>query len=189
MQLPAFSGKKKSINLLPKDAFESSGVGVVLSWALAFGKWAVIGTQLVVMSAFLWRFTLDRQLTNLRKDIAQEKAVIQSYEQIEAEFTATQQRVNFAQDSLTKQKGLKEGLTTLQALTPSDVWYDRVTISPETISFTAYSSSLNGFGRFLSAVQSRPEFSTVTVSSIDNGGSQGAQLRFDATLKRKGVKK
>ena len=71
MRLPAFFGHKNSVNLLPKDAFESSTFGVVLEWALAFGKWVVILTQLVVMGAFLWRFGLDRKLTDLRKEIAQ----------------------------------------------------------------------------------------------------------------------
>lgn len=189
MQLPAFSGRKKSINLLPKDAFESSGVGIVLSWALAFGKWAVIVTQLIVMGAFLWRFALDRQLTNLRKSIEQEKAVIESYSQVESEFAITQQRVNFAKTSMAKQDTYREGIETLQALTPADVWYERIIVAPENITFSAYSSSLGGFGRFLAAIQRRPEFEAVTVASIDSGGSQGAQLRFEVSLKRKGAGK
>ena len=71
MQLPAFFGHKRSINLLPRDAFEASTLGVVLEWALVFGKWAVIVTQLVVMGAFLWRFALDTRLSNLKKAIAE----------------------------------------------------------------------------------------------------------------------
>mgnify|MGYP001577796589 FL=1 len=76
MKLPAFFGHKRSINLLPRDAFESSTLGVILSWALVFGKWAVILTQLVVMGAFLYRFSLDRNLTDLRKSIASNASVI-----------------------------------------------------------------------------------------------------------------
>ncbi|PIW06761.1 hypothetical protein COW38_04310, partial [Candidatus Collierbacteria bacterium CG17_big_fil_post_rev_8_21_14_2_50_45_7] len=64
MKLPAFFGHKRSINLLPHDKFESSTLGIILSWSLRFGKWSVILTQLIVMGAFIYRFTLDRGLTD-----------------------------------------------------------------------------------------------------------------------------
>lgn len=184
MQLPAFSGRKKAINLLPKDSFESSGVGVVLSWALAFGKWAVIITQLVVMSAFLYRFTLDRQVTNLRRQIDQEKAVIASYSKIEADFVLTQKRLQFAKPALAQQKKMSDMIQVLSSVTPPDVWYDRLTVGKNTVELSAYSSSLAGFSRFLSALQKRPEFTTVSVGRIEDGGSVGASLRFDVSLRQ-----
>ena len=76
MQLPAFFGRRRAINLLPRDSFESSQIGIVLAWLLSFGKWAVIVTQLIVMGAFLWRFSLDRELTDLKKSIAKNVAII-----------------------------------------------------------------------------------------------------------------
>jgi Tfp pilus assembly protein PilN len=183
MNLPAFSGRKKSINLLPKDSFESSGVGVILSWALAFGKWTVIVTQLVVMGAFLYRFVLDRQVTNLRKEIDQQKAIIGSYSQIEDDFAMLQERLTFAKPALAAQKSLSDELTLLQSITPTDVWYERLNISKDTLQFTAYSSSLTGFSQFINAIQHRKEFASVSVARIENGGASGSQLSFDVTIR------
>lgn len=188
MQLPAF-GRRKSINLLPKDSFESSTAGVVLEWALAFGKWAVVLTQLVVMGAFLYRFTLDRTLTDMRKEMAQSAAVITSYEKTEQDFLLMQRRVDFAQKVLTKQDVLTGSLDLLQNGTPSDVWYERMTLTPDSLSISAFSGSLNGFGELLSNLQRYPQFTTVNIGSIEDGGAKGARLKFTITLGIKGDKK
>lgn len=159
-----------------------SGMGVVLAWALTFGKWAVIVTQLIVMVAFLWRFALDRQLTNLRKEIDQQKAIIASYSQVEGSFTMMQKRVAFASAAYQQQAKLAKTIEILQAVTPQDVWYDRLSVTNKSVNLTAYSSSLPGFSLFLAALQRRPEFTSVSVGSIEDGGTKGAQLRFDMTL-------
>lgn len=182
MQLPAFSGRKKSINLLPKDAFETSGFGTILSWALQFGKWSVIFTQLVVMSAFLWRFTLDRQVTNLRRQIEQEKAIISSYAQIESDFILAQRRLQYAAPILASQQATSNYLTLLHTVTPEDIWYERINFSPNSININAYSASLAGFSSFLTTLQRRPEFNSVSVGHIEDGGLSDAQLHFDITL-------
>ena len=75
MRFSALFRHKGAINLLPKDSFESSWAGRVLSWALAFGKWTVIVTQLVVIGAFLFRFGYDRKLTDLRRSLEEEAGI------------------------------------------------------------------------------------------------------------------
>jgi len=182
VKLPAFFGRNKTINLLPKDSFESSTLGIILEWALAFGKWAVIITQLVVMAAFLWRFGLDRKLTNLRREIEQQVAVIKSYEVVEEEFLLAQRRVDFAKEGIARQEEVLSIVTGIQAVTPPDVWFERLSVSPTTVSLTAYAASLSGFGRFLTALQRDPRFVGVNVASIEDGGDKGAQLSFDITL-------
>jgi len=182
MQLPAFFGSKKTINLLPKDSFESSLAGMILEWALAFGKWVVILTQFVVMVVVLWKFTLDRQLTDLRKEIKQESAVISSYAEMEEEFLLTQKTINFAKPVLASQKALSEVLVLIQSLTPTDVWFEKLSISDSGVSFAAYSASLSGFSRFLTAIQSEKTFSAVRIQSIESGGVEGAALKFEMSL-------
>ena len=182
MKLPAFSGRKKSINLLPKDPFESSSIGVILEWALAFGKWAVILTQLIVMAAFLWRFGLDRRLTNLGREIDQEKAVISSYSQIETDFLLAQKRIEFLKPAMATQSKIRETMQLIENLTPPDVWYEKLSVAETEVAMTAYSGSLSGFSRLLTALQRRPEFKSVIVSNIEDGGATGAELRFEIAL-------
>lgn len=184
MQLPAFFGRRRTINLLPRDSFESSQIGIVVTWLLSFGKWAVIVTQLIVMGAFLWRFSLDRQLTDLKKSIAKNVAIIKSYEQIERNFVLTQKRLNSAKTIINKQNAITGELTTLSTVTPSEIWYDKLTVTPTSTMFSAYSKSLFSFSKFLGALQKNTRYSSVSISRIQDGGIDEAQIQFEVTLGR-----
>lgn len=187
MKLPAFFGHKRSINLLPRDSFETSTLGVILEWALVFGKWAVILTQLVVMGAFLYRFTLDRTLTDLKKEIAQNVAVIKSYEQVETEFLLLQKQIQEAEQVIEAQTRIADTLDGLAKITPGEVWFERLTISPSSLAMTAYSASLPGFGQFIRAVQTDPLFNGVRIGKIESSSSLGAQMQFDITMTLSGA--
>lgn len=182
MILPAFFGHKRSINLLPRDAFESSTLGVVLEWSLVFGKWAVILTQLVVMSAFLYRFTLDRNLTDLRKAIAKDVAIIKSYDQVERDFVLMQKQINSAKETMESQTLALSTLNQLGSITPNEVWYDRIVLTQSNLTLTAYAASLPAFGQFLTAIQNSTEFGGVRIGKIENSTSKGAQLQFDVAV-------
>ncbi len=184
MQLPAFFGRKKAINLLPRDSFEASSVGIILSWLLIFGKWSVIITQLIVMGAFLWRFGLDRQLTDVKKAIAKDVAIIKSYEQIERQFVLTQKRLETAKEVIKDQDEILGELQTLAKITPIDVWMEKLTVNEKSTSLDAYSRSLAGFSQLLAALQNNSRYSSVSVGKIQEGGTGNAQLQFEITLIR-----
>ena len=182
MILPAFFGHKKSINLLPRDAFESSTIGIVLDWSLVFGKWAVILTQLIVMGAFLYRFTLDRNLTDLRKSIAKDVAVVKSYDKVERDFVLAQKQVTTAKQILTSQELVINTLAEITRVTPGEVWYDRMTVTPATASMTAYAATLSSFGQFLAGIEGSPLFNGVNIGKIESSTSKGAQIQFDVSM-------
>lgn len=182
MKLPAFFGHQRSINLLPRDAFETSLPGVILEWALVFGKWAVIVTQLVVMGAFLWRFSLDRRLADLRKSIAADTAIVKSYSQIEQDFTLAQKQVTQVKLATAQEQQILKLINEMGKITPDEVWYDHVTIMPSTVAITAYSASLSGFGQFLTAIQTDPLYTGVKVGKIESSTTKGATLQFEVAM-------
>jgi len=182
VSLPGFWRRERGVNLLPKDPFESSLVGVVLSWALETGKWVVIVTQLVVIGVFIYRFSLDRQLTNLRREITQQAAVVNSYKEMEEQFLLTQKRLTIVKEMVLRQAEVKELIAIIQRLTPPEVWYERMSISENSISVSAYAESLSGFSRYLASVQHESRFVGVNVGRIEDGGRGGAEISFEMTL-------
>lgn len=183
MKLPAFFGHKRSINLLPRDPFESSRLGIILEWALVFGKWSVIITQFIVMIVFLWRFGLDRKLTDLRKEIAQNEAIVKSYEKVERDFVLAQKRIEFAKPIIQKQDLVQTIIERLTQMIPVDVWMERLSVTNTTVAFTAYAGSLNGFSQMLTSLENEPVFSSVSVTKIQDGGKEEAVMQFDVSLK------
>jgi len=70
--------QKSQIELLPREEWEETSFGKFLKWLLTVGRYIVIFTELVVILAFLSRFKLDRDLTDLYKQIENKQAIIQN---------------------------------------------------------------------------------------------------------------
>ena len=62
---------KLKINLLSKKDLEEKALGRFLKWSLSFGRYIIVGTEIIVLIAFFSRFKLDRQLTDLHEAINQ----------------------------------------------------------------------------------------------------------------------
>ena len=60
--------KKQQVNLLPEKGFTSTTTGRVLTWILSTFRIIVIVTEIIVMIAFLSRFWLDAQNTDLSEE-------------------------------------------------------------------------------------------------------------------------
>ncbi len=182
MSIAALFRKKGSINLLPKDSFESSWLGQFLTWALVFGKWTVIITQLVVVGAFVMRFGLDRRLTDLRREIEKEAALIRSFASIEKDFRLVQKQLIFIKPVVARQDETLGIVSRIEQITPSDVWYERISLSPGMVTLSAYSASIGGFSQFLQTLKQDEAFSSISLGSLKSGTQQGAKLQFEVTL-------
>jgi len=182
VSIAALFRKKGSINLLPKDSFESSWLGQFLTWALVFGKWTVIITQLVVVGAFVMRFGLDRRLTDLRREIEKEAALIRSFASIEKDFRLVQKQLIFIKPVVARQDETLGIVSRIEQITPSDVWYERISLSPGMVTLSAYSASIGGFSQFLQTLKQDEAFSSISLGSLKSGTQQGAKLQFEVTL-------
>ena len=183
MKLPAFFCYKKSINLLPRDSFEDSTLGIVLNWALVFGKWTVILTQLIVMSAFLYRFSLDRKLTDLRKKIEKDVVIIKSYEQIERDYVLAQKQITKAKESINSQNLVLRTFSEISKITPNDVWYEKIAVTDKTVGISAYAGSLAGFGQFLTTISNNNFIKEINLAKLETSSTKGAQIQFDINAK------
>ena len=88
------------INLLPVDPFEQGFWGRFLKWGLSVGRYIVIATELVVILAFLSRFKLDRDLSDLNETIAEKQAVLAAYSTLEADYRELAGRLDLIKPSL-----------------------------------------------------------------------------------------
>src|SRR5690349_13458879 len=89
-----------SINLLGDSDTEHTPLGRIVNWAVTYGRYIMIGTEIVVLLAFISRFSLDRKLTDLKEEVAQKQEIIEANLPFE-------QDVRDLQDKLSKIKTLK----------------------------------------------------------------------------------
>ena len=59
--------RKITINLLGERKVGETPVERLLLWITTYGRYIMIGTEIVVLLAFISRFSLDRKITDLRE--------------------------------------------------------------------------------------------------------------------------
>lgn len=169
---------KSEIEFLPKEDWEKTSFGKFLTWLLTVGRYIVIFTELIVILAFLSRFKLDRDLTDLYKQIEQKQAVIQSYADFESEFRFLQKQLTTVQSLRKEQLQTKQLLGEIAALTPIDVYFSDLSINGNKASFTANALSEAGLATLINNLKKSPRFSNLEISSLMIGTKAGVGISF-----------
>lgn len=167
------------INLLPADEFERTPLGQFLKWALTIGRYIVVGTELIVILAFLSRFKLDRDLTDLNEKIRGQMAIIESFQDLE-EKTRTLQ---FQLQSIKKLRGesleVGEILDFIDQNTPLDMFLESLSLNREEgLNLAGVALSEVDLATFLSKLEESQLFSGININGISHGGEAGAEIEF-----------
>jgi hypothetical protein len=182
------AARKKEINLLPKEKWETGLIGKLLKWALNVGRYVVVFTELVVIAAFLYRFGLDRQLTDLGEEINQKQAIISSYGDFETKFRRLQLQLKTIKSS--EASGIKAGeiLDAISQITPTEAVYSAISITPEKVALKGQLASEIGLATLLAKAQENPWFSGVVLESVSSATEETPMIDFRLQLSLKTIK-
>ena len=166
------------VNLLPKTAWETSFWGRFFKWALTAGRYIVILTELVVIAAFLSRFKLDRDYSDLGDRISGKKAVLTSMAETEKKFRLAQERLVESGKILENQQKVMEELDKLTAKIPPGVTLTNLAISKKEISVTGIADNDGGVGVFLSRLAADKSWKKVNVAGLEAREQAGVRFSF-----------
>lgn len=172
------AAQKKEISLLPVEEFEKTRFGRFLKWALTFGRWIVILTELVVILCFLSRFKLDRDLTDLGERIKQQQAIIVSFGDLEKDFRNLQKRLNTIDRLEKEQLSSVSLLDELSNIVPLDVSLDELTIRGKNVGISGLALSEAGLSSFLKGL-SESGFKKLFLEEIGRG--KKGEIEFSLT--------
>ena len=173
---------KKEINLLPKNPWETGLVGKLIKWVLTVGRYIVVFVELIVILAFLYRFSLDRKLTDLNEEIKQKQAVISSFGDFETNFLRVQQQLGGIKKVEAESLKVTEILDELSQITPMDAAYDSITINSKEVGLQGTVLSNIGLSTLLSKAQQSQLFSGVGLDSVDSTRTNTMGVIFKMTL-------
>ena len=183
--MPTVHKKKPNINLVIKSEPEVSFSGQLLAWAFTYGRYIIIITQIIVLSVFFLRFRLDRDHTDLKESVTQKQALIESVADLETEIKRVQQRLSNIHQISVNQDGLIKIIRFLQNSTPTDTTYTNLSITSESISFTATSKNLRSFSYFLRRLQVDNKLTEVTIDDIVRRNDGRIEFKIQAKVNLK----
>lgn len=173
--------KEKGINLLPQNAFEASTWGRILRWALSTFRYLVIITELVVMGAFLSRFWLDAQNSDLNESIKQKVGIISGYQDVEKEFNLAQKRLKIFSE-ISKQSPKSEAVKTVTSLLPPDVSLTSIASDANSSQIKGISGSEQGIAQFIANLEAQKQFGEIELSQLGSDRENQSYILFTITI-------
>lgn len=173
------------VNLLPKDPFLSTSLGKLLQWSLTVGRYLVIFTELIVVSSFAARFSLDRQVTDLNQSILQKKSIIESYGDLEENARAVQKKTD-AYNQVEQQTNIADAFPALSEVIPTDVKLEELTVRTNGVVFAGTTKSNVSLNLLINNLQLSGKFKDVSVDTIESGSDKdpGFDFRIQASTKK-----
>lgn len=173
-----------SINLLGNR--QGSIFDKFIDWALTIGRLVVILTEVIALSAFLYRFTLDRQLIDLHSKIKQEEAIVGYLKVKEKTYRNLQDRIAIA--SAFFESGGKDVkvFNDIVELAPLGMTFNDLTLTENNIKIDANFQFISSLRAFVNSLKSYPNVKNVSIEKIENKLSNALiSVSITAALKEK----
>lgn len=164
--------------MLPKNEFEKSFSGKFLNWAIFYGRYVVILTEIVVIVAFFLRFRVDADLANVNDSIAGKKSIIYTNLKFEDQFKAVQTRVREA-GKVVSNRSYTQTLDRVINKIPDGVKITTLTVNGSDFLFTA-TADQTSFNALVQNMLSTKEFNNVSLSNISYDSTNTVKFSLKA---------
>lgn len=164
---------KKEISLLPDENNSNLLSARIVKWAISVGRFVIVFTELIVISAFISRFWLDRKNSDLSEITRQQKAILESTKQFEDEYELLSRRLEAVKTLYNSQPDYSPSIATLVESTPGEIIYKSLTVGKQEssknikIDLSVYAFQESTIIDFITNLLLNPKFDSVSVGSIE----------------------
>ena len=166
-----------SVNFLTDQNQHS--IDKFVTWALTYGRTIVMITELIALLAFLYRFTLDAQLSDLHDKITAQQHLVAASQNLETRDRNLQDRLALASSIDTQAATQVQYVFSTLDQAKGNVTFETLTEEGNAIKIqvnTANSASLNAF------VQDLRNNTSATDISIDSLQTKGQSQTLEAAI-------
>ncbi len=174
--------EQSQINLLGQESLEETPIGRIVTWATTYGRYIMIMTEIVVLLAFISRFSLDRKRADLDDAIESKKAIIEANQVFESQYRTIQEELNKIRTIIDNQEKPVAMLQIMKSILPQDIMFTSYAFSGDKLSIKAKSKSTEGFRTFINNIQSIREFYRVDIGEISKTPTEGIAFQFQVSL-------
>lgn len=163
----------KQATLLPESENVNSFSARFIHWLTTAGRFVIVFTELIVVLAFISRFWLDRQNSDLSEVLRQQRAILESTQDFEKEYSLLQQRLVAIKNMYGNKPDYTNKVVALSNSTPPDIVFKTLTVSQDPVSKDLTASlalsalSEDSMVNFISNLTLSPDIKTVNVTSIE----------------------
>ncbi len=171
-----------AINLLGDADMEHTPMGRIVGWAVTYGRYIMIGTEIVVLLAFISRFSLDRKLTDLKEEVTQKQDIIEANLPFEKDVRDLQDRLGKAKVLINQPINPLNALIFFQSILPQGVYLKSYDLIKNTLTIQAIAGSTDAFAQLMRNLQASSYLTGVEIGDIKRDPLLGIQFAFTAQL-------
>lgn len=167
------SPAKKEISLLPTEDNNNTLIARVLRWLTSVGRVIIIITELIVISAFISRFWLDRKNADLSEVVRQQKAILASTQDFETEYRSLQERLTYIDNFYKSEPKYIDAMNSLVQSMPDAIFFQNISLSSDektsqiSAKLDLYSYQEDTIVDFITNLKLNPDISSVNVQKIE----------------------
>jgi hypothetical protein len=163
---------KKELSFLPDSENPNSFWARAIKWLTTVGRWVIVLTELVVVSAFISRFWLDRQNSDLSETIRQQQSILESTQEFESQFKSFQQRLGFIDNFYQNNPQYVPKIASLIKSTPDGLIYQNLSFTKDKDNIISASASLTAFNEnsiisFINNLTLNPDINSIKINQIE----------------------
>ena len=164
---------KKELSLLPDAENPNSFGAKAIKWLTTVGRWVIVLTELIVVSAFISRFWLDRKNSDLSETIRQQESILKTTQTFEGEFKSLQQRLEFIDNFYKNDSQYSQKINTFVNSTPKDIIYQNISVKKDkdtqdiSASASLMASNESSMITFINNLTLNPNIKTVKINQIE----------------------
>lgn len=180
---------KRELSLLPDESNNSSFSARVIRYLTTIGRYIIVFTELIVISAFISRFWLDRQNSDLSESLRQQKAILESTFEFEKEYTSLQTRLKYISDNYNNQPAYVDNIKAIVTSIAPDVFFQKLSINPDTATLSLYSYQEDSLVNTIVNMSLNPSFNSIDIRKIEKKSKDSKYfVDLSLTFKSKSAK-
>ncbi len=173
--------KSDSINLLKR---ETPFADRFINWALTVGRLLVIITEVVALGAFVYRFSLDRQIIDLHSKINQEQAIVNYLKNNESSYRNLQKRLVIASTSINLSSNRLKIFNDIVKAAPAGLAFNTLALYEDRVNIEANVDSVASLTKFVNSIKDYPAIDSISIDKIESKPSSAViTINLTATLK------
>ncbi|MBI2034433.1 MAG: hypothetical protein HYT11_01745 [Candidatus Levybacteria bacterium] len=177
--------KDASINLLRKQQ-KTGGFNVFLEWLLTYGRFIIIAVQTIALIALVYRYTLDRELEKVQKQIKERQAAIQERKEEENSYRNLHERLSLVETIHDSSKKNRDLFVETIATASGYLVFNNIVFEKNTIRINAYTSSIGLFNSFVKLLREDDRIETINIGRVESDSSK-ARINIDISVSIKAV--
>ncbi len=157
-------------------------VDTIINWSITIGRFMVIAVELVALSAFLYRFSLDRQIIDLNSKIKQQEAAIQLLKDNEIQYRNLHERLASASTLSTTSMQKIKVFQNIVDLLPQNILLNTLSVLENKITINVSSRDTSSLKQFVNSLKTYPQISKLFLNSIGVKDASGLTLNLVANI-------